>query len=147
MPNVIKVVEHDPLSDKLLYHRTSSDIVDFDNSNSNIESNDAENAIKEVNNKADSKADTTTYNAKIIATAFEGVTAPYSQKIEIEGILSTDNPIVGITNLSDIVNVALEQRDSWGSINRITCGDGFIVAYCYEDLPSVDIDIQLKVIR
>lgn len=163
MPNIVKVKEHSPSDDSVIYHQTSADIVDVNNDNNTLESSNTQGAIDELDEKVelrattkslnelsdvvDTKSVTATYNATILANGFEGNTAPYKQTIEVEGILETDNPIVGLATLSDNTLPALEQRDSWGSVNRITCSDGFITVYCYEDLPSVDIDIQIKVIR
>lgn len=143
MPNVYKVREHLPSGDILLYH-SSADIVALDEDKGlgdNLES-----AITLLNEKAEGKANTTTFKATILASAFEGTTSPYTQKITVEGILETDNPVVGVV-FDDNTSLALKQRDAWGSVHRITCMDDEITVYCFEDKPLIDIPIQLKVIR
>jgi hypothetical protein len=170
MPTLYKVKEHTSNGDGYVYHQTSADIVEFDSSktanmgdttvqeaietiNSKVENCASRTSLKEATDKINEdieklndKANTTTYTARILAKGFEGTVAPFTQVINVEGITANDNPIVGVIE-SDSLITALEQKDSWGSINRIKCDDGFITAYCYEDLPSVDLDIQLKVIR
>lgn len=145
MPNVYKVREHTPDGNILLYH-SSADVVIFDESKAPGLGDNAEDAIIALNEKAEGKADTSTLETKIIASAFTGATAPYKQTIKVDGILETDNPIAGVIFDEDM-KVALQQRDAWGSVHRIACGNGEIVVYCYEDKPVIDIPIQLKVVR
>lgn len=174
MPVIYKVKEHSPTEDALIYQQTSADIVDFDPSNiDGIEDTTVQNVVEalndkiedrvthlklsetidsinevidRVNGKVDSSASTTTLRATIMAELFEGTTAPYTQRIYVDGIYATDNPIIGIIE-SDSLTSAMEQKDSWGCVSRIKCEDGFITVYCYESKPLVDIDIQIKVIR
>ena len=174
MPKIYKVKEHDPKSDGFIYSQTSADIVDFDPSNSkNLDDTTMQSAMETMNEKvedrvtkealnktvdtinnsilnvdkrAEAKASTITFKTTIIANSFEGTEAPYTQKIFIDGIKTSDNPIVGLL-VSDSYRTALDEKDAWGNINRITCDDGFITVYCFESKPSVDINIQIKVIR
>lgn len=145
MPNIYKVREHTPSGDIILYH-SAADIVAFDESKAPGLGDNLETAMLRVNTKAEGKANTTTLKTTIIASAFTGVTAPYKQTIKVEGILETDNPSAGAVFDDDMV-IALKQRDAWGSVHRIVCGNGEITVYCYEDKPLVDIPIQLKIVR
>lgn len=145
MPNVYKVREHLPSGDILLYH-SSADVVALDETKVTGLGDNLETAVSILNDKAEGKADTTTLKATILASAFEETTAPYTQKIKVEGILETDNPVVGVV-FDDSTSLALKQRDAWGSVHRITCTDDEITVYCFEDKPLVDIPIQLKIIR
>lgn len=145
MPNIYKVREHTPDGNVVLYH-SSADVVMFDESKAPGLGNSAEDAIVALNKKAEGKANTSTLETTIVASAFTGVNAPYKQTIKVEGILETDNPIAGVV-FDDDMNIALQQRDAWGSVHRIACGNGEITVYCYEDKPIIDIPIQLKIVR
>lgn len=151
MATICKVKEHGLTEDSYIYHQTSSDIVEFDPSNSeNLTDETVQDAIETINTKTETlkkeRVTTDTFLATIKAEEFVGTIAPYTQIIPVDGVLSTDNPIIGLVE-SDQYKSAMEEKESWGCINRITCDDGSITAYCYEDRPRVDLTIQIKVIR
>lgn len=145
MPSLYKVREQTSAGDILLYH-SSADIVALDESKVPGLGNNLEKAMKTLNNKAEGKANTTTLTVTINASAFEGGTSPYKQTILLDGITETDNPIAGVTYDED-VEIALKQREAWGNVSRIKCNNGSITVFCYEDKPTVDIPIQLKIVR
>lgn len=174
MPVIYKVKEHSPTEDAFIYQQTSADIVDFDPTNiDGVEDTTVQNVIETLNDKiedrvthlklsetidsinevisrvdgkVDGSASTITLRATIMAEMFEGTVAPYTQRIYIDGVYATDNPIIGLIESDSLIS-AMEQKDSWGCVSRIKCEDGFITVYCYESKPSVDIDIQIKIIR
>ena len=145
MPKIYKVREQSSTGDVFLYH-SSADIVALDESKVEGLGDNLESAVIALNNKAEGKANTTTLNVLITASAFEGGTSPFIQTIEVEGILETDNPVAGVT-YSDDTELALKQREAWGSVSRIKCNNNSITVYCYEDKPTIDIPIQLKIVR
>jgi type I restriction-modification system DNA methylase subunit len=146
MPNVYKVQDEDSDGNVYLY-ASDAKIVAFDSKNAtNLTAGNAQDAIEAVNNKAEGKADMHTLSTTIYASAFDGATAPYKQTIKVSGILATDTPDIGVV-LDDVVATALKQKDSFGSISRITTGNGSITVWCYEDKPSVDLPIQIRIIR
>ena len=148
MSEVLKVREHTYDGDILLYH-SSADIVAFDSDEVEglEDTNNVEDAIKLLNTKAGGKASTVTLQTTIIASAFKGATAPFEQTIKLEGIYKTDNPVVGVLVDSEDISLALKQQEAWGSIHRISCEDGEILVQCFEEKPTTDIPIQLKIIR
>lgn len=175
MSKIIKTVEHSANEDAFVYHKTSSDIVDYDASNSeNLQADNVQDAVEtinqkvenrvtiqtmedtveeltesidEVDKKAESKAVTNTMYVDVPKDGFDrNAIKPYSQTISVPGILETDNPIVGLIE-SNTYETAIEQRDAWGAISRITCGNDEITIYCYEEIPRMDLQIQIKVIR
>lgn len=89
-------------------------------------------------------ATTITYNATI-GTSWSG-SGPYTQNIAISGILSTDNPIVDVV-LSDDTESSKSITEAWSNVSRIVTNDGSITIYCYDSAPTVNIPIQLKVVR
>ena len=145
MPNLYKVREQSPSGDIFLYH-SSADIVMLDETEVKGLGDNVESALKSLNDKAEGKANTTTLKATIKASAFLGGNSPFKQTIEVKGILESDNPIAGVV-YDDDTEVALRQREAWGNVQRITCGNDSITVYCFEEKPTTDIPIQLKVIR
>ena len=146
MPNIYKVQDEDSAGNIILF-ASSADITAFDSTRcTNLDAANLQEAVVAVNQKAEGKAKMLTFNTIIRASAFEGETAPYTQTIEVVGILGTDTPDVGV-RLSTIVGAALAQQEAFGSITKIETGNGVITVYCYEDKPSVDIPIQMRVFR
>lgn len=143
MANIYKVREHTAEGDILLYH-SSADVVMLDEKKVPGLGDNVESALLALSKGIDGNS--TPIKVTISASAFTGKTAPYQQEIAVEGIKETDTPVVGIL-YSDDPATALKQRDAWGSVHRITCSDGKITVYCYEDKPTADIPIQIKLTR
>jgi hypothetical protein len=72
--------------------------------------------------------------------------APYTQRIGIEGILSTDRPHVCLIP-SDESEVAIAQEENWGIVSRGVAYDGYIEFTCYEDKPETNLTLQIEVNR
>lgn len=72
--------------------------------------------------------------------------APYSQNVNVSGILETDTPIVDI-DLSNTQLDPIEVISAWGLIGRMRTENNTIIAYCYSEPPTIDIPVLLKVIR
>lgn len=89
-------------------------------------------------------ATTITYNVTIGAS-WTG-SGPYTQTITVDGILSTDNPIVDVV-LSDDTESSKSIIEAWSNVSRIVTNNGSITVYCYDSAPTVNIPIQLKVVR
>ncbi|MCM1225078.1 MAG: hypothetical protein NC548_62570 [Lachnospiraceae bacterium] len=146
MPNIYKVREEDSEGNVFLHH-SSADVVAFDSSGvPGMTAENAQEAIMAVYNKAEEKAGMHTLTTTIIASAFLGKTAPYTQKIRVPGILETDNPDVSI-NMSRVPADALAQRDAFGSVSLIETEDEYITVHCFEDKPQTDIPINIRVFR
>lgn len=88
---------------------------------------------------------TETYNVSIPTTGWNS-SAPYSCEIEIVGITENDNPIIDIV-LSDNVSDSSKIINEWSNISRIITQLNSIKIYCYDKKPTMDIPIQLKVVR
>lgn len=102
----------------------------------------------ELNLLIQKRATTATYSAVFPANGWEGDASPFTQTVLVEGILATDNPIVDI-DMSNAVSdedsaLALEE---WIYIRRITANEGSVTMYCYDEIPTKDITIILKVVR
>jgi hypothetical protein len=86
------------------------------------------------------------FTTTLTANNWTGNTAPYTQRIGIEGILSTDRPHVCLIP-SDDSEVAVAQEEHWGLVNRGVAYDSYIVFTCYEDRPETNLTLQIEVNR
>ena len=103
----------------------------------------AENALKESKEYTDGKHLPLTAT---ITAADWTEELPYQFTLNAEGIVKDDLPHVTPV-YSDILETALEQKESWSMVNRAKANDGSITFYCFEDKPTVDIPIQIEVNR
>lgn len=92
------------------------------------------------------KATTTLYTATLLSSGWSGSAAPYTQTVSITGILATDTPIVDVV-LDQSTSTAIAQIEAWANISKIETANGSITAACFEEVPTIDIPIQLKVVR
>lgn len=93
------------------------------------------------------KASTRRFSAALTADGWSA-SAPYSQTVAVSGLLSTDDPFVDVSlsgaSEPDAANALLE---AWAFVGRVTAGDEALTAYCYEEKPTVEIPLILKVVR
>ena len=85
------------------------------------------------------------YNTTLSSSGWSS-NAPYTQTLSIQGILATDVPVVDVV-LSSTTSTAVSQLEAWGYVSKIETADGSITATCFEELPAIDIPIQLKAVR
>ena len=91
------------------------------------------------------KATTALYTATLPASGWTNA-APFTQTVSVSGILSTDTPIADVV-LDVNTPTAIAQIEAWANVSKIETADGTITATCLEELPAIDIPIQLKVVR
>lgn len=91
------------------------------------------------------KATVSTYTVSLPASGWTG-SGPYTQAVSVAGILATDNPVVDVL-LSTNADDAKAEIEGWATVGRITTASGQITVTCYEDKPSRNITMQLKVVR
>lgn len=72
--------------------------------------------------------------------------APFTQTVNIQGILATDTPIIDVV-LSSTSETAKSQLEAFSCLSKIETADGSITATCLDTKPTIDIPIKLKVIR
>ena len=70
--------------------------------------------------------------------------APYTQTVSVDGILAAHEPFVDVylENVEDVSAVL----EAWTCVGRVVTADGTVTAYCYDDVPSADMPIILKVV-
>lgn len=93
-------------------------------------------------------ATTATYSGTLTSGGWSN-SAPYSQTVTVSGILATDTPFADVNMSSastgDAGNNLIE---AWSFVGRITVtADNTIVAYCYDEKPTINIPFVLKVVR
>lgn len=101
----------------------------------------------ELNLLIQKRATTASYTATFPSSGWSA-SAPYTQTVNVDGILLTDDPIVDI-DMSSVTNAddwAL-MTEVWNFVGRITANEGSVTMYCYDEKPTVDITIFLKVVR
>lgn len=93
------------------------------------------------------KASTARYQATLIASGWSSK-VPYTQTVNVEGILLTDDPFVDV-DMGDVTSgdSGMTLLEAWSFVGRVTANEGNITAYCYDEKPTVDIPLVLKVVR
>lgn len=72
--------------------------------------------------------------------------APYTQTVDVEGILETDKPHYAPVYTNDIATNRLE-RKAWGLVCDADTSDGKITFTCFDDKPATSINVMIEVNR
>lgn len=96
--------------------------------------------------KGDPCDSTTISKTATLTTSWAGSAAPYTQKVFVSGVKSTDRPHVAPV-YSDDVSTAEMQETEWGKVSDIEAGDGFITFECFKEYPSIALNIQIEINR
>lgn len=71
--------------------------------------------------------------------------APYTQAVNISGMVESDRPTVSLYLPDGITAADVDlQSKAYDCINRAVSGNGNIKVYCYKKKPAVDFQIQMK---
>lgn len=106
-----------------------------------LQSSTVQGALNELAGKSGGKVYTVTF----LATGWTGDAAPYTQTIEVEGILETDVPVVGPKVTASTTDDINAQFEAFGKVRRYTTQDGSITGYCYEETPpEIDYTAMFK---
>lgn len=93
------------------------------------------------------KASTQRFSATL-STSGWSASAPYTQTVNVSGLLATDDPFVDVSlSGASTASAATALMEAWGFVGRVSAGAGTITAYCYEEKPTVAIPLILKVVR
>lgn len=88
-----------------------------------------------------SKATVSYYTATLYANSWSGSTTPYTQRVNINGILVTDRPIVGLNNTSEAT------LESWSYVSSVFAETDSLLFECYIDKPTTNLNINIMVVR
>lgn len=87
----------------------------------------------------------TNYTGMLFVDDWIGDTAPYTQTINIEGLSANLHPILDLV-VSDDTTIGLSEIEEWGYISTATVSDNSITIFCYENKPTLDLNIIVKVV-
>lgn len=85
-------------------------------------------------------------NCTLLAAGWSGNSAPYTQTVNVSGIISTDKPILDVA-VSDVVATGIAEVEDWAKVTKATSGTGNITFSCYEEKPTNDLTVNVKVVR
>lgn len=71
--------------------------------------------------------------------------APYTQTVNVAGITADINPRIDII-ISDGVSLGIKEEAAFACVTRGVTGDGTLTLYCYEEKPTVDMNIIIEVV-
>lgn len=82
----------------------------------------------------------------LTVAGWTGNAAPYTQTVNVTGILATDRPILDLS-VSSTVATGIDEIDDWALISKAETGAGTITFSCYEDIPTTELTVNVKVVR
>jgi hypothetical protein len=85
------------------------------------------------------------YTATIATTSWTTASAPYTSSITVTGILATDTPIIDVVMTGTFVDDE-GIIEAWGGVYRAQTNAN-VVIFSATELPTVNLPIQLKVVR
>lgn len=100
----------------------------------------------QTTNKVSVTVPSATRYTATLSTSWSGDSAPYTQTVNVTGILSTDVPVVDVV-LDESTETAISQLEGWSCVSKIETSDGSITATCLEEIPTVSLPIQMSVVR
>ena len=81
------------------------------------------------------------YTSTLSSSSWTESSGTYTQTVSIQGILSTDTPII------DVSNPTQAMLDSWAYVSKIETSNDSITATCFSNQPTENINIKLMVVR
>lgn len=81
-----------------------------------------------------------------ITTAWLGSSAPYTQDVNVSDILDTDYPHISPVYSSNL-STAKSQKEAWSMVGQAVTRLGVITFTCFEEKPTVEVPIQIEVMR
>ena len=85
------------------------------------------------------------YTGTLSVDNWIGDTAPYTQSVTINGIAVDVAPFIDLI-VSDNITIGKEEMTQWSYITKATTGDNIIIFSCYENKPTIDLNIKVKAV-
>lgn len=77
--------------------------------------------------------------------AAESEEAPYTQTVSVEGISYGDRPIADI-DMSEVTKSNVKEiQQNWSLIDRFVSSADAVTFYCYGDIPTIDLSVNLGI--
>lgn len=86
------------------------------------------------------------YTGTLLASGWSS-TAPYTQTITIQGIVATDEPFFDLNITNATVDNAGDLAKNWVLVKKLEAGANSIIATCYDSAPTIDLPMNIKVIK
>lgn len=86
------------------------------------------------------------YTGILLASGWSS-TAPYTQTITIQGIVATDEPFFDLNMTNATVDNAGDLAKNWVLVKKLEAGANSIIATCYDSAPTIDLPMNIKVIK
>lgn len=130
------------------YFKTNSDQVDMQVAGTKLftASTTLSQFITRLDTILSKKVYVTTYYANL-TTNYSGSAAPFSQRVSVPGIKSSDEPFVGCINSDTNPTVSVAQSKAFGNISRVHTADNAITVYCDKKKPEAALNLRLVVFR
>lgn len=77
------------------------------------------------------------------AANWVGASAPYTQSVNITGMLSTYIPQVSLI-MSDTISTAKTQQEEYNKISRVDSSNGSVLFTCFDEKPTEDLTIRIE---
>ena len=92
------------------------------------------------------KAEISKYTVSVGTNWTQDAGGKYTQSVSVSGILATDTPIIDLI-LSDNVDTANSQLESWACVSKVTTTNGGITLSCYNTQPTAEMQLQILCVR
>lgn len=102
-------------------------------------------ALTEISNKFNTKANNKLTWTTTLDTTWTGATAPYTKTISLEGMLSTYVPVLDVI-YSSTNSTAISEKEEFSKISKIESGAGEVTITCFEDKPSMSLNVRIEVV-
>jgi len=99
----------------------------------------------DIMNEVGSGGSGTISTCTALAANWTGNSAPYSQTITVQGLKADSNPILDIV-ISDTVSTGIEEQEQWNYVTKAITGANSLTLYCYEEKPTIDLNILIKLV-
>lgn len=86
------------------------------------------------------------YSATFTSSGWSS-SAPFTQTVSVSGIKASDNPIVDINMSSATSSNSSDLLEAWGLVGRVSTANGSVTAYCYDEKPTVNIPVNIMVVK
>lgn len=103
--------------------------------------NNAVALVATITDKANKKMTWTT----TLDTIWQGISAPYTKTISLTDMLDTYVPVLDVIYSSN-VETAKSEAEEFAKISKIESGNGTISLTCFEDKPSISLNVRVEVI-
>ena len=86
------------------------------------------------------------FAAYLNSTSWQGSSAPYTQSVDVEGILETDRPHYAPV-YSDAISTKRLEKKAWDCVSDTDTRDGSVLFTCFDKKPTFGVNVMIEVNR